>query len=723
MAAVAAAFSVTACSSKGQQAGAGGGGAPGSGGSESGSTGGGGSGGAGSGGTAVAGGSGGSKSGGSGGQPGAGSGGRGTGGSGPEGGGPDGGTPDRAGGGGADGGGGLPPVSPNIVVDQFGYLPDGEKVAVIRSPQVGFDVGMTFAPGATYALVDAASGAKTFTAAPVAWNGGATDPSSGDRAFWFTFTSVTAPGDYYVLDVDQNVRSYPFTIGEHVYADVLKQAVRMLFYQRVGQDKDAAHAGAGWADGASHVGPLQDHNCRLFSDKNNAATERDLWGGWYDAGDYNKYTSWTASYVEGLLRAYLENPGIWTDDYGIPESGNGIPDVVDEALWGLAYLTRLQGSDGSVLSIVGEASASPPSAATGQSLYGPASTSATLATAAAFAMAARALPKVAAGNSDLAAKAADALARARMAWTWADQNPAVTFKNNDSGSGSQGLGSGQQETDDYGRLVDKLDAAAQLFAASGDAAFQTFFDGSYTQLHLFTQNSWVAPWDMQGQDAALDYADAAGASPAVAKAIRDAYLTGAKSSGNLGAITANQDPYLAYMKDYVWGSNSTKANIGNLFAAVIAHGLDTSMNAEMARAAARYAHSLHGTNPLSLVYLTNMYQHGAENCANELFHTWFADGSAKWDRVGTSQYGPPPGYLTGGPNPSYTWDSCCPSGCGSTANNALCNSMSLMPPQGQPPQKSYKDFNAGWPLDSWSVTEPDDGYQIAYIRLLSKLVR
>ena len=47
----------------------------------------------------------------------------------------------------------------------------------------------------------------------------------------------------------------------------------------------------------------------------NAATERDVWGGWYDAGDPNKYTSWTAGYVESLLRAYAENPTIWTDDY------------------------------------------------------------------------------------------------------------------------------------------------------------------------------------------------------------------------------------------------------------------------------------------------------------------------------------------------------------------------------------------------------------------------
>jgi len=61
--------------------------------------------------------------------------------------------------------------------------------------------------------------------------------------------------------------------------------------------------------------------------------------------------------------------------------------------------------------------------------------------------------------------------------------------------------------------------------------------------------------------------------------------------------------------------------------------------------------------------------------------------------------------------------------CGGAANNAICTSTPISPPKGQPQQKSYKDFNTGWPLSSWSVTEPSDGYQVAYIRLLSKLVR
>jgi endoglucanase len=161
---------------------------------------------------------------------------------------------------------------------------------------------------------------------------------------------------------------------------------------------------------------------------------------------------------------------------------------------------------------------------------------------------------------------------------------------------------------------------------------------------------------MQGQDAALDYADAPGATAATVKALRAAYLAGAESSGNLGAIIGNQDPYLAYMPQYTWGSNSVQANTGDFLAEVVVHKLDAA-NADVMRAASRFVHYLHGTNPLSLVYLTNMGAYGAENGATQIFHTWLADGSAAWDQVGVS-----------------------------------------------------------------SVTEPSDGYQVAYIRLLSKFV-
>ena len=615
----------------------------------------------------------------------------------------------------------APEVSPFIVVDQFGYLPDGEKIAVLRDPQMGADADQSFEPGASYALVEAATGARVFTAAPAPWNGGAVDPSSGDKAAWFDFSSVTTPGSYYVLDVERSVRSYAFEISDGVYADVLKQALRMFFYQRAGQAKDAAHAGMGWADGASHVGPLQDHAARVYDDKNNAATERDVWGGWYDAGDYNKYTSWTAGYVENLLRSYVENPEAFGDDNGIPESGNGVPDVLDEAKWGLDYLTRLQEDDGSLLSIVGEAGGSPPSAAKDPSLYGSPNTSGTLATAAAFAYGARVLAEQ--SSNELKDYASDLRMRAEQAYAWADANPSVVFKNNDAASGSSGLGAGQQETDDAGRLAYKLDAAVQLFRLTGEASYRSFVDDNYEQAHLIAYGNYVSEWDVALQDALLEYVDDPAATPAVAAAIRDAYRQGVTGGGNLGAVLGNQDPYLAYLKDYTWGSNQTKAAKGNCFTAATVHAVASDQDDDFLRAAERYLHYLHGVNPLSLVYLSNMNEHGAENSVNEFYHTWFTDKSPTWDRVGVSTYGPPPGYLVGGPNPSYDWDACCPSGCGGAENNAICTSESISPPKGQPPQKSYKDFNTNWPLDSWAISEPSDGYQIGYIRLLSKFVR
>jgi hypothetical protein len=619
------------------------------------------------------------------------------------------------------GSGGAAPVpktalSKFIVVDQFGYLPDSEKIAVVRDPQVGFDASDRFAPGASYSLVDARTDQIAFSGPVAIWNGGATDSSSGDKAWWFDFSQFSQPGTYYVLDPDNNVRSDVFEISESVYREVLKRAVRTFFYQRVGQAKDAKWAGAQWADTASHVGPGQDHECRAFSAKDDAGSAKDLWGGWYDAGDFNKYTSWTASYVVALLRAYVENKVAWGDDYEIPESGNGVPDVLDEAKWGLDYLTRLQNSDGSVLSIVGEAGASPPSSAKDPSYYGPASTSATLSAAGAYALGATVLGAL--GKAELAAYASDLQSRALKAWAWADQNPSVVFKNNDSASGSAGLGAGQQETDDYGRSMMKLETSEYLYQLTKDPQYRDYFDGHYQSAH-FIANDFASPFEASTQSALLYYRTIEGATDSVWSAIQKSYAADMDGDTNFKAHEGKIDPYLAYMKDYTWGSNSTKSNQGSMFYDMVTFGVDPSKDPDSRRLAARYVHYLHGLNPLGFVYLSNMFDYGATTGVTTFFHTWFSHGSASWEKVGVSKYGPAPGFLTGGPNPSYAVDGCCPSSC----SGLSCDSEPLSPPREQPAQKSYKDFNTNWPLDSWSVTENSCGYQVAYIRLLSKFVK
>ena len=606
---------------------------------------------------------------------------------------------------------------PLIVVDQFGYRPGTEKIAVIRDPRVGFDSASSFEPSDDYAVVDVASGEAVFTGSPVIWNGGAIDASSGDVAWWFDFSVFDIPGTYFVQDLAGNVRSPQFEISPTVYGRVLAQAMRAFFYQRAGFDKSAAYAGIGWADGASHVGPLQDANCRLFSAPDDAATERDLHGGWYDAGDYNRYTAWHARYVIELLRAYRNAPAAFSDDYGIPESGNGVPDVIDEVLFGMDWLERMQEDDGSLLSIVGVGHASPPSAAAEPSFYGSPSTTATLAGAAAFALGARVfddLGEIAYSNV--------LRTRAESAWAWATQNPDRLFRNNDAAEGTAGLGAGQQEVDDDGRFAKRFEAAVHLFAATGDTTYSGFVDDNYSQIHLMAWD-FVYPFEMPEQESLLEYAALPDATPAVASEIRATYGAALDGDSNLGAHRSAADPYLAYLQDYVWGSNSTKANQGLIFTDVVDYGVDEALDEEALRLAERYVHYLHGVNPLGLVYLSNMEDFGAEKSVTEFYHSWFADGSTAWDSTLTSTFGPPPGFLTGGPNPSYTVDGCCPSGCGSPENDALCAAEPTEPPSGQPPQKAYKQFNTAWPLNSWAVTENSNGYQVAYIRLLAKFVQ
>lgn len=613
---------------------------------------------------------------------------------------------------------GAPGISSFIVVDQFGYLPNSKKVAVIRDPQTGYDAALSFTPGATYQLINLDTNAAVLSGSAVSWKSGATFEAAGDKAWWFDFSSVTTPGSYAVLDVENNVRSPGFKIAADVYKPVLKHAMRTFFYQRAGFAKQLPFAEVGWTDAASHIGPGQDKNARLYNDKNNAATEKDLSGGWYDAGDYNKYTNWHAYYLVALLHAYAENPGVWTDDYNIPESGNGIPDIIDEIKWGFDWLKKMQNNDGSVLSIVGlshekapNQHASPPSTATGPSYYGPANTSATLTSAGAFALGSKILAGL--GNAELNSYAADLKTRAENAWAWAIANPNVTFRNNEGASA--GLGAGQQEVDDAGRATKKLTAAIYLFAATGTETYRDFVDSKAANA-----TSWVDVWSEPELSAWLYYASLPDATGAIANTLKAQYQAALNANHNWPAVRNGEDPYRAYIgtSNFTWGSNRTISRKGQTFYNLIDYSISGTDAAEVRNAAVGYLNYIHGVNPQAMVYLSNMYSLGVHSSVNEFYHSWFTNGSALWDRVGTSTYGPAPGFLVGGPNPSYDWDGNCTSG----SPNPGCGAAAPNPPKGQPAMKAYLDFNTSWPLNSWQITENHNDYQVAYIRLLSKFV-
>jgi hypothetical protein len=593
--------------------------------------------------------------------------------------------------------------SPRIVVDQFGYLPDMAKVAVISDPQRGFNAAESYTPGKTLEVRSWNSNSVVFAGAPVPWSNGLTHAQSGDRVWWFDFSPVIRPGEYFVYDPDHGTRSARFRVANDVYSDVLKQATRVFYYQRRGAAKIQPYADARWTDGTNFLGPLQDAQCRLVSQPT-AATEKDLRGGWFDAGDYNKYVNFTLAPISDLLFAYQQNPSIWPDDWDLPESGNGVPDLLDEVKWELDWLLRMQNANGSVLSKTGVSrfqSASPPSAEKSQVFYGAESTTATLTAAGHFAHAARVYGSI--GQTAYANVLSNA---ATAAYKWAVANPAVVFSNT-------GFASADPEVDraHYAAERDKLRVRAAIFLydLTHQPDYRTYVEGTFTNLNLISDCAWDI-YQSAVQDALLYFTTLPGVSPWVASRVRDSKQTSIDGDQFMGAWTAGRDAYRAFLIDssYHWGSNQSKSRTGQLFAQQITYGLNPGQAAVYREAAAGYLHYLHGVNPLSMVYLSNMYDYGGDHCVNEIYHAWFAHGTVYQDAL-SSPKGPPPGYVTGGANRYFR-------------PAAAYTGPRLAPPMDQPPQKSYKDWNTGWPEDSWEVAEPAIYYQSAYVFLLSRFV-
>ncbi|HSF89801.1 MAG TPA: glycoside hydrolase family 9 protein [Saprospiraceae bacterium] len=594
-------------------------------------------------------------------------------------------------------------VSEHLKVDQFGYPPDVQKICVVNNPTAGFDfeAGDFYTPGATLQVVKASDNSIVMSGPAIAWHGGVSYDQSGDEVWWFDFSSVTTPGTYYIYDPINARRSFTFDIKDDVYVNVLKQSVRMFYYQRSGFAKTAPFA-FDWTDGASHLGSQQDLDCRLVTNPV-PGTSKQLHGGWFDAGDYNKYVNFTYEPIHDLSLAYIERPEVWTDDYNIPESGNGIPDLLDEMKWELDWLRRMQLTNGSMLmkvSVTDFSAASPPSADTGARRYGPAQASATRTAASMFAIAAIAYNLTGHPAMQLYS---DTLEQAAInAWNWIIANPAYSDYDN------AGFSSISSEINEYQQFSAQVGAAIALFALTGQTVYRNYVDEHYFELHPIQWGFWY-PWESIIQNLMLYYSTLPDATAAVKTAIRNSFSNSMNwSDPLLPAITNTSCAYRAFLQDQdnVWGSNRPRGHTGSIFYNVIQY--DISGNTSVYRnAALGYINFLHGVNPISTVMLTNMYEYGAEKSANEMYHSWFAHGT-NYDNAITSLYGPAPGYQPGGfnpyfhPDPSYNGD--------------------IVPPELQPSLKSYKDWNTSWPENSWEVTETSISNQGSYVKLLSRFV-
>jgi endoglucanase len=604
----------------------------------------------------------------------------------------------------------LGTYQPLIAVNQYGYLPDAQKIAVIAHPQIGYNSEVSYDPPASFQVRESGTNDLLLEVEATPWNGGTVHAQSGDQIWWVDFSSISTPGSYYLYDADNGYRSAVFEIDPCVYGEVLRHGIRAFYYQRCGTPKAMSFAATPWTDASCHLHPSQDSDCRLYNN-NDPSTSRELSGGWHDAGDYNKYVNFTFEPLLDLCDAYSFY-GLWDDDLQLPESGNGVPDVLDEVNYELMWLSKMQNSDGSVHCMVGAQtydSNSPPSTDLTTRVYGPTTTAATYSTAAVFARASLVMPEF---------LVAEYLPRAIDAWNWANAHPDITFYN------SGIIVSGEQEPSAYETWSRRLTAAIYLFAATGDVTYRTVIENEYLQAHLM-QWSFVYPFESALQNALLYYAHNVDPIDPVAEEIKSTYLQSVTTWNEdlMPAVVNQTDAYRAYLSDqnYTWGSNTTKARLSHIYQNMRHYGMDPDNDWLYTQASQGVIDYFSGVNPNQVCFQTNMSASGAEQSCNSIYHGWFHDGSNQWDEVGVSTYGPAPGFVPGGVNPTYSLDACCLSDCGSAGANALCDATQVTPPLNQPVQKSWRDWNTSWPQNSWTVTEIGIYTQAAFIKMLASL--
>ena len=589
-------------------------------------------------------------------------------------------------------------LSDFIHIDQFGYSPQAEKVAVISNPQIGYNANDNYTAGNTLELRDATTDNVVYSNNTQVWNNGAIHNFSGDSGWWFDFSAFNQVGEFYVFDPSTNHRSAVFAINANPFEEVLKASVKTFYYNRCNAPKSMPFAESNWTDVDNFP---QDAAVRSANDQGNPATARDLTGGWFDAGDYNKYVTFAHNPIHQLLSSYEENPDIFTDDWNIPESNNGVPDILDELKWEFDWLYKMVNADGSVILKMGSLEydvndSAPPSNNTEPRYYTPTCSSASLSIASTHAHAAKVYAQIPSMQAFAQILESDAI----LCW-----NRFVTFYNNntlETNCDDQTVKAGDADWDEQTQINNAIVAAAYLFDLTGEALYSDFVVDNIGLAEPI-QSEFYAPHHIILLEAILNYATLANANPVTADFIRNSVLTSLNNNWGNYFSFSEDDLYRAYAPDYIfyWGSNMGMANIGNLCNTIAKYNVSPTLNNDLLRKAAEQLHYFHGVNPQGTVYLSNMYSYGAERSVDEIFHSWFNEGT-DWDNALTSPFGPAPGFLAGGPNQAYTG--------------------TLTPPANQPLLKSFLDYNNGYSDVAYEITEPAIYYQAAYIQLLSNYV-
>ncbi len=211
-----------------------------------------------------------------------------------------------------------------IRINQLGYLEQDRKVAVL--------VSKTPLSVHQFELHDALTQQTVYTGEKIRQFG---SYAAFETGFRLDFSDFSAPGAYYVQA--GNIQSPVFRIANDVYAGTADFILQYMRQQRCGYNpflRDSCHT----RDGYVIYNP----------DRAKDSTWIDVTGGWHDASDYLQYLPTSANATFQLLFAYEQHPESFGDHYdaaGRP-GANCVPDVLDEAFWGLSWLCKMNPSAG-----------------------------------------------------------------------------------------------------------------------------------------------------------------------------------------------------------------------------------------------------------------------------------------------------------------------------------------------------------------------------------------
>ena len=505
-------------------------------------------------------------------------------------------------------------VAGKIKLNQLGFMPESAKWAVVPASSA-----------TRFQVINTATGAEVLSgdlSAAATWT------ASEESVKLADFSSVKTPGDYLVRVEGVN-DSYPFTIATDVYSALTAASIKAFYFNRNSAELSAVHAG-------NFARPLGHPDTQVLVHPSAASAARPAGTvisspkGWYDAGDYNKYIVNSGIATYSMLAAYEHFPEIFnSQNLNFPESGNAIPDLLDETLWNLEWMLSMQDpQDGGVyhkLTNKNFDGTVMPHQATSERYVVQKTTAAALDFAAVMATASRVLAQY---ETQLPGMSANMLAAAESAWAWAVANPAITYQQpSDIKTGEYG----------DGNLADEFAwAAAELYITSKKDVYYSAMNPTET---VATVPSW-------GDVRSLGWISLAHHRDNLT-AIADKQLIANRIDGlasNLYTVWA-ASPYRVTMQknDFVWGSNSVA--LGQAMMLVQGYRLNGQRN--YLDAAQSMLDYVLGRNAVDTSFVTGFGSHATLHPHHRPSE---ADGITA----------PIPGFIAGGPQPGQQDKNDCP---------------------------------------------------------------